>query len=137
MYAKKSDIEKRIGADVLVMLADDNSDGVADDAVINAVLDQASARIDAALGARYNVPVSPAPSVLSSVCVSLAVPVLFARRREELPPEHEKLRNAALDLLSSILSGEISLPGIASQSLPESTTREKGKHFSQERLLEF
>ena len=137
MYATKSELEKRIGADTLVILADDNNDGAADDAVINAALDQASSRMDAILGARYAVPLDPVPPVLAWISVSLAVPLLFARQREALPPDHAGQEAAAMEFLSLIRRGEISLSGISPRTLSESTTRGEEKHFSPGRLSEF
>ena len=137
MYATRSDIEARIGADVLVMLADDNDDGVADIGVIDAAISQASARIDAAFGGRYSVPIEPPPAVIVWVCVSLAVPILYARRREEMPPDHKSQADAAGEFLTSLASGEIVLSGVSTRTLPRSTTMEKDRHFSPENLCEF
>jgi len=136
MYSSKSDLETRIGADTLVILTDDNNDGVADDAVVNAALLQASARIDAAFAARYTVPIEPAPAILSWLCVSIAVPMLYSHRREEIPKGHASLFEAAVDFLDAVRRGEIGI-GISPKSLPESTTRDREKHFSGERIAEF
>jgi phage gp36-like protein len=137
MYATKSDLEKRLGADILVSLADDNRDGVADDDIINAVLNQASSRMDLFLCGRYAVPLTYVPSIITETCVSLAVPLLFVRRREEITKEHVSLQEAADNMLNSLKSGEISLFGLICRTLAESTTHAKSKHFSQENLIEF
>ena len=84
MYASKSDLEKRLGADILVSLTDDNRDGVADEDIINAALNQASSKIDLFLCSRYTVPLTYVPSIITEICVSLAIPLLYVRRREEI-----------------------------------------------------
>ena len=47
-YATQQNLEERLAAEVLVVLADDNSDGAADSAVLTAALADASATIDPA-----------------------------------------------------------------------------------------
>jgi len=137
MYATKADIENRIGSDTLVLLADDNKDGTADESVVNAALVEASGRIDAVLAARYALPLDSAPHILQWACVSLAVLQLYARRRDDLPKEHEILGNAAMEFLSFVRTGEIVLPGHAPRSLAESTSLGKEKHFSPGRIAEY
>ena len=137
MYATKADIQNRIGADTLVLLADDNKDGTADENVVNAALLEASGRIDAILAGRYALPLASVPCILEWVCVSLAALQLYARMREDVPREHEIMGNAAMELLSFMRSGEISLPGNSPRTLAESTTRGKEKHFSPDRISEY
>jgi phage gp36-like protein len=137
MYATKPDLEKRLGSDTLVSLADDNRDGVADDDVVNAVLNQASSKIDLYLSSRYAVPLTYVPSIIMEICVSLAVPLLFVRKREQISKEHIDFHEAAANMLYSLKTGEISLFGLICRTLAESTTLEKSKHFSPENLAEY
>lgn len=137
MYATKTDLENRLGADVLIMLADDNNDGAADDAALNALLAQASAFMDASLGARYALPFETPPPVLAWVCVSLAVPLLYARRREPLPDSHKAQSEAALDFLNALRRGEIILDGATPRRLAESNTLGRDKIFDAERIADF
>jgi len=137
MYATKADIENRIGAETLVLLADDNKDGTADENVLNAALLDASSRIDAILAGRYTLPLESVPPMIQWACVSLAVLQLFARRREALPKEHEILGNAAMEFLSFVRTGEILLPGHTPRCLAQSTTLGEEKHFSSERMMEY
>ncbi len=137
MYATKADIENRISAETLVLLADDNRDGTADENVVDAALLQASGRIDAILGCQYALPLESVPPMIQWACVSLAVLQLYARRREALPREHEILGKAAMEFLSFVRTGEIVLPGQALRRLARSTTLGEEKHFSAERLEEY
>jgi phage gp36-like protein len=137
MYATKTDLENRLGADVLIMLADDNNDGEADDAAILAALEQATAFMNASLGARYALPIKTPSPALVWVCVSLAVPLLYSHRREPLPDSHKAQGEAALDFLNSIRRGEIILHGASPRSLAESTTRACDKIFGSKRTADF
>ena len=137
MYADRQSLEARIGNETLNILADDNGDGVAEEGVIDEVLTQASFRIDASLGTRYAVPVESPPPVLEFLCVSLAAPLLFARKREPVPEEHSGLHQSALDFLSSVERGEIALFGLSPRSLFRSTSQHRDKIFSDDALKNF
>ncbi|MBN1899818.1 DUF1320 domain-containing protein [Candidatus Sumerlaeota bacterium] len=137
MYATKNDLEKRLGADILVSLADDNRDGVADEDIVNDALNKASSKIDLYLSGRYTVPLPFVPGVITEICISLAVPLLYVRRREETGKEHAAFHEAAADMLRSLKNGEISLMGLICRALSESSTLEKSKHFAPEQMVEF
>ena len=136
MYASISDLVSRLGAENLVALADDNHDGTADDSVIEAILQQASAMVDNYLAARYAVPVGITPLIVW-LCVSLAVQLLYSRKREALPEGHKLQADAAKEFLTSLKDAVVGLAGVPPRTLAESTTRGEEKHFSPEKLSEF
>jgi phage gp36-like protein len=137
MYCTKTDIEQRMGTQNLVILCDDNMDGSADSSIVNSFIIQASSRINASISSRYTVPVNPVPSELVWLCVSLCVPLIFARNGEKLPEEHRAQQEAAIDFLSSLRNGEASVSGASSRILSESTTRNKSRLFKMDKLNEF
>jgi len=137
MYAATTDLEKRITRETLIELTDDNHDGAPDTEVINAVITGASARIDAYLGARYAAPVNPVIPIITGLCVSLCVPLLFARKREPVPQEHQTREKGALELLQEIKNGNLVLSGITGRTLAQSSTLNKTRHFSPDRISGF
>jgi len=72
-YCTQDDVESRIGREDLTALADHNGDGAPDADVVTQAIASADAVIDSYLGTRFDVPVSPAPEVLKTRAVSLAV----------------------------------------------------------------
>ena len=110
-YADQNGLGARLAPELLVMLADDDGDGVADTAILTAALDDASAEIDQALSGRYVTPVSPVPNLLIRWCVDLAVAGLFRRKREGLPREHAEEAALTRRTLEAIASGLANLSG--------------------------
>ena len=140
MYASQTDIANRLDPKHLIELADDDGDGVADTTVVEAAIADADGLIDTYLKTRYEVPLSPAPSLVRKLSADLAIAALFARRRESASPQHEARAKGAMELLSSLARGDILLaeaPQAALKGAPESTTRGTGKRFSQDTLEEF
>ena len=137
MYASQADIENRLDPKHLVELADDDNDGAADAAVIDAAIADADGLIDAHLKTRYTVPLDPAPPLVKKLSVDLAIAFLFARRRESSSPVHEAQAQVAVDLLSAIAKGEILLAEASEATLkgtPKSTTTEADKTFGRDSL---
>ena len=137
MYAAKQDIENRLDPKHLIELADDDNDGVADAAVIEAALQDADSVIDSLLKVRYALPFSPAPALLTKLAADLAVASLFGRRRESASPVHEARARAAVDMVAAISRGEIALSGAPIKVGADSTTRGVEKTFGAEQLEDF
>lgn len=111
-YATHSDIEARLGVELLAWLADDDTDGAADDGPLTAALEDASAVIDAYLGRRYQTPVETPPSIVRRWCVDLAVEEMFLRRRQALTDEHARRAARAHEALEAIAAGNSALDGV-------------------------
>jgi phage gp36-like protein len=95
----------------LVQLTDDNGDGVADAAVIAAVIAQADAEIDGYLGTRYTVPVSPVPALVVQLSTAIAAWRLYGRR--SLSNDHRsKDYDDAVATLKRLARGEMVLPAV-------------------------
>jgi len=140
MYCSQSDLEKRIDPQLLRALSDDDADGLADEAVINAAIADADALIDTYLRARYTVPFDPVPEAVRSISAAVAIYFLLTRRREIVPAEHQKRYESAVRLLDHLARGEIALDaGQASVSphLPQSTREADERTFDAESLETF
>lgn len=135
-YATKEDLQVRLGPDTLLRLTDDNQDGSPDDEIINSVISQASSLIDAILAIRYKTPLVSPPEAITFFCLSLAIPLLFARRNEKIPEEHYEFKRHADRWLEDIRSGTKGFGNLASQLLPQSTTLGKSKHFGADQMKE-
>lgn len=82
-YAAAADLTTYVDSKTLILLADDNADGLADPAVLSGALVNASARIDAALmSAEFVVPVAIPGAFLVSLCARLCLSGLYGRRPE-------------------------------------------------------
>jgi phage gp36-like protein len=137
MYASLADLQTRLAPQTLVELADDNGDGVADGAVIGAVLADASALIDLFIAARYATPIASRPQLLALLAADLAIHALFARHRQAAAGEHAARYAEAIRTLGQVAAGKLSLAGAAPRDLPESTRRGEAKTFSGDSLEEF
>ncbi|WP_299197978.1 phage protein Gp36 family protein [uncultured Amphritea sp.] len=107
MYAARNDMTKRFGEEELILLTDrDGSTGVIDDTVLNQALADASAEVDGYLGGRYTLPLPSVPDVLVRICCDVA---RYLLHDEHAPERIEKRYDNAIDFLSKLGTGKISL----------------------------
>jgi phage gp36-like protein len=114
-YATQEDIENLYGTDLLVRVADYDRDGNADPAVIARALASADEVCDAYLSAQYTVPLVPAPGVVKTCAIDIAVYKMAlgrSGRTDEMRVRYED----ALSLLEKISTGKVGL------GLPPATT---------------
>jgi len=140
MYCSQSDLEKRLPPQVVRALTDDDGDGLADTAVIDAAVTDADALIDTYLRARYTVPLNPVPDAVRSISAAVAIYFLFTRHHEVVPTEHQKRYDAAVRLLDQLARGEMALDagqGDASSHLPQSTREPEDRTFDDDSLGSF
>lgn len=139
-YATPDDLNARLGADLLAFLADDDGDAAPDADILNAALDDATAKIDAMLARRYVVPFDPVPERLVRIAVTLAVGHLYLRRREAMPRETAVACSRARAELRDLATARAVLPETvprASRHNTESTTRHQPKRFDRKNLKPF
>jgi len=105
-YATYADIILNHDERIVIELSDDNGDGIADVAVINAVLAQADAEINARISTRYAVPMHPVPALAKSLAASLAVGLLYARKSGDLPLSVKESMQSAKKLLDRMGEGK-------------------------------
>jgi phage gp36-like protein len=136
-YATQTDLEAALAAELLVLLADDDGDGAADAAVIDAALEDAAAEIDQTLGGRYVTPLENAPEIARRWCVDLAVARLFARRREAMGREQADAAALTRRALEAVAAGAARLAGAtekAADLASENTERDEEAVFDDEEL---
>ena len=110
MYATPEDIRARY-KEVYPLLAGKDAEGRPDTAAVEQALAEAASEIDAILGTRFAVPVSPVPPVLRRIAVDLAVGALPRTGATEASMYERRAREAR-DLLDKLAAGEASLgPG--------------------------
>lgn len=113
MYCTISDLELAIPRRTLAQLSNDTPGVQEPNAeVVQRALDHASELIDGKLRSRYSVPLPEVPTVVREIAVHLARHWLYARRPEggnDLPPAVVRLYKWAMDTLTDIQKGNISL----------------------------
>lgn len=115
MYCAHEDLLGQISDSILLSLVDDERQGEwtpdATKRVEKAIAD-AGGRIDGYLQGRYPVPLQPAPQLVRSLCVDIAVYNLFARRGFDEDSADKAVVTRyrdAIRLLEQIAAGKISI----------------------------
>ena len=121
-YITNADIELRVGHSAYVQLADDDGDGAADTAVVDAVRDAAEGEIDGFLAGRYQTPIDlSAHPELTGLMASLALDVAEYRlrlRRPPVAPDIGRRYEQTVEWLRRLATGVIQLPTLATASGP-------------------
>ena len=125
-YATQQDIIDRYSEDQLLIIADRDNDGVADTDVVDQALEDASSEIDTYIAAKYELPLTTVPLVITRICVDISM-YRLAADRDMATEERRKRYEDAIALLRRISTGEVSL-GI---SKPPKTTDGQVKMISQ------
>lgn len=133
IYATSAQVIERHGADAVLLLTDRDNDGTADPGVLDRALADASAEIDTYVAAKYDLPLSETPEVLTRLAVDIAVyrlAVTAGKRIEEYRVRYED----AVALLKRIADGKASL-GLASPGAPSRAwTQSRPRRFSRETM---
>ena len=110
MYASQADLAARLGADVMLALADDGT-GHVDAARVTRALTDAQAEVDSYVMARHTVPLSPVPPIIAKVTLDLATYQLFMWRGfdKDKDAEVQVARDQAVDWLRRLSQGEVSI----------------------------
>ena len=124
-YATPDQVKERRGADALLLLTD-RGGGAADDGALERALEDASAEIDTWLAAKYDLPLSGTPAVLTRLAADIAVYRLAVGADRRID-EHRVRYDDAVALLKRIAKGEASLgltsPGPPSRAFVSSQPR--------------
>jgi phage gp36-like protein len=107
-YATSLDFENQIGTAETVELTnlDDPSATTINSDRLSAMLDTASGEINSYLATRYNVPVSPAPSILKTYCIDIA---WYRLAQDNAPEQYAKRYENAIARLKDIGKGTMLL----------------------------
>lgn len=107
-YCTFDDIQTRIGADDLAALADYDGDGAADPDIVAEAIRNAESLIDSYVGVRFAVPVDPAPDILRTRAVNLAV--YFLRLgRDSVTEDARAQYEDDVHWLNQVAAGAVSL----------------------------
>lgn len=106
-YATQSDIVELYGDDALVV-ADRDGDGLADSTAVARALTHASAEIDTYLAARYPLPLTSVPLMLTAWAVDIGV-YRLALSADVLSEEHRRRYEDALAALRRVAEGKAAL----------------------------
>ena len=107
-YCTQSDIEKRIGERDLTRLSDYNGDDSPDAAVVTQAIEDAQSDIDSYLQVRYQVPVSPVPTVLRKRTVTLAIYYLMLGR-DSVTEDWKRAYDDVIAWLKDVAAGNAEL----------------------------
>ncbi|MDR0966661.1 MAG: DUF1320 domain-containing protein [Myxococcales bacterium] len=114
-YCSLTDLIDRFGEREILVLTDRDKDGVADTAVADAAISDASAEIDLRVGQRYRVPVAPTPPILRSFACDIARYRLAGERPHDQIAQRYRDAIASLELIAngqvSLGAGDASLAG--------------------------
>ena len=108
-YCAQSDIESRVESRLLVQLADEDGDGVADTAVVAAAISDADALIDSYVGSRYTVPFETVPAVIIQMSARLAIYFLKRRRFQTIEEEDSREYRDVVKFLEAVRDGKMEL----------------------------
>lgn len=107
MYASVADMIERFGETEIVELTDLEHTGQVDTAMAEQALTDATAEIDGYLAARYRLPVTDTPRLLSLLCTDIA---RYRLQRGVTTDQARQRYEDALAQLKAIARGEINLP---------------------------
>ncbi|MEQ1890094.1 MAG: DUF1320 domain-containing protein [Alphaproteobacteria bacterium] len=105
-YAAQSDMVTRFGEAELVLLTDENGDGVIDAAVVNAALLAADELINGYCGQRYALPLAPVPGSVLGMACDIA---RYKLHRDAAPDKVKDAYAEALSRLKDIQAGKFTL----------------------------
>lgn len=118
-YATAQHLIDRFGADELTQLADRAGSGTWDPAVVTATLLDTDAEIDAALAARYPLPLPTVPLLLTGIACDLTRWRLWSN---SAPERVQKAADNARKMLMALANGVMSL-GLPAAAEPATAMR--------------
>lgn len=107
-YLTRQELQDRIGEEELIILADRDGDGVADEPVIERAIQDATDEITMHLASRYRVPLPDVPDTVKRLAVSLTVYWLCEDDRAMSELVKERYENA-VKTLKALASGSMRL----------------------------
>lgn len=116
-YCTQEDILRELGQDVLVELTSDT--GEVDYALVNEMIDRASAFIDSYLSKRYQVPLEPVPEVVKDAAIVVTTYFLYNKRAHaaatEIPQDLKDRYNQIVSWLKDVAKGVANIDGVTSE----------------------
>ncbi|MBM4285812.1 MAG: DUF1320 domain-containing protein [Deltaproteobacteria bacterium] len=130
-YCTKDDLLTMITQEELAELTAEGGE-VPDFLVVEEAINQAGAEVDAYLGVRYQVPLTPTPAQVKALAVDLAIFHLYSRR-SGAPPVRRERYEAAVRFLKDVGAGQAVIAGTSGE--PISTERERVEVSSAVRIF--
>lgn len=124
MSVSMLELQRILSPDVLVELADDNGDGVADAAVLGAATNAAVQEVRHAVSGSVRLEGTELPPLLRDIAATFAVGRLYERRREALPGPWAERMQRARTLLGEVAEGRRSAEGIRPGRFAVAATRQ-------------
>lgn len=108
-YIDKKELFKRVPADIVGILSNDQGDSEPVDKIILEAIEDAQAYIDGFLGSLYTVPLTGTiPQLILSIHCDLAAYFLYTRKyREEIPDAVQARYDRSVDMLERISKGKV------------------------------
>jgi phage gp36-like protein len=106
-YATLADLLARAGEDEILQVADRDTDGVPDPAVIASAIATAESEINGYIGARYRLPLASVPELVTTWAVSIA---RYHLHRDGAPEHVVRDWKSAMDGLRDVSKALVSLP---------------------------
>lgn len=139
-YCSLVDLQLSIPSQTLIQLSnDDGAAAVINVAVVEEAVRQAEELVDAHLRGRYNLPLTPVPSVVKDMTVNLARHWLYARRPEgsDFPDAVTRTYRSTLQMLGQIRDARLTIgvpTGEAAAEPGEFKVRAKNRTFGRDLL---
>jgi phage gp36-like protein len=108
-YCSQNDILKMISQEEMAELTAEAGD-LPDTQVVEEAIAEADSEIEAYIGSRYMVPLSPVPPRIKALSVDMAIYHLYSRR-SVIPPVRREKYEAAVAFLKEVASGLAVLEG--------------------------
>lgn len=108
-YCTENDLLSMIPVKEFAELTAETGD-TPDSLVVADAIDRAEAEIDAYLGVRYTLPLSPVPDQVKGLSVDISLYHLYSRRNVALPVRRQKYE-AAVSFLKQVAAGEAMVEG--------------------------
>lgn len=140
MYCQNSDIENHLNNEILLLLTDDDKNGIVDSDIIEAAIVSAESVINAFLENSFSVPFSPVPDFIKNLTIDIAVAELYSRHPEVKSETVRKKYLDAIRILSQLAKGEINLsddfPRL-NKNITQTSSEDVEKLFSRNTLKPF
>ena len=127
-YCTQSDLLTMIPLQELAELTADSGD-TPDSGVVNEAIHRADAEIDAYLGMRYTLPLSPLPDQVKGLSIDMALYHLYSRR-SVAPTVRRQKYEAAISFLKLVAEGEAVVEDVDGDSSMEGGQVQVGSEFS-------
>ena len=115
-YCNQTDLEYKLSTATLAALTNDTANATTPNAnVLELILSNVDATIDAEVGEIYEVPFDPTPDIIKRIAIDLAVYECFQRRpvNIEMPKMWQEARDKAMKQLEAISDMLLQLPATA------------------------